>query len=71
MVRLRKDSPGNYIARKRLPEDVRQEYERLYGQSFEAKFYAPASTKRQDAKRQFHEWEAETNEASTRRTACA
>jgi integrase len=61
MVRLRKDNRGNYIARKRLPEDVRQEYGRLYGQSFEAKFYAPASTKRQDAERQFHEWEAETN----------
>jgi hypothetical protein len=61
MVRLRKDSRGNYVARKRLPDDVREEYGRLYGQSFEAKFYAPASTKRPDAERQFHEWEAEIN----------
>jgi hypothetical protein len=61
MVRLRKDSRGNYIARKRLPDDVREEYGLQYGQSFEAKFYASASTKRQDAERQFYEWEAETN----------
>jgi integrase len=61
MVKLRKDSRGNYVARKRLPDDVRQDYGRLYGQSHEVKFHAPASTKRQDAERQFHEWEAETN----------
>ena len=34
---------------------------RLFGPSHEAKFYAPASTKRQDAERQFHEWKAETD----------
>jgi len=61
MVRLRQDSRGNYKARKRLPKDVREEYGRLHGQSFEVKFYRPANTKRHDAERQFHEWEAETN----------
>jgi integrase len=61
MVRLRKDSRGNYVARKRLPDDVRQEYGELHGQSYEVKFYAPASTKRQEAERQFHEWKADTD----------
>ncbi|MFZ0096587.1 MAG: hypothetical protein WAK97_21935, partial [Pseudolabrys sp.] len=61
MVSLLRDTRGNYKARKRLPGDVREEYGRLYGQSFEAKFHAPGDTKRQDAERQFHEWEAETN----------
>src|SRR5262249_17289034 len=61
MVRLRQDSRGNYKARKRLPKDVREEYGRLRRQSFKVKFYRPASTKRHDAERQFHEWEAETN----------
>jgi integrase len=61
MVRLRKDSRGNYVARKRLPDEVRQEYGELHGQSHEVKFHAPASTKRQEAERQFHEWKAETD----------
>ena len=61
MVKLRQDSRGNYKARKRLPKDVSEEYGRLHGQSFEVKFYRPASTKRQNAERDFHEWEAETN----------
>ena len=51
MVRLRQDTRGNYVARKRLPDDVREEYGTLFGQSFEAKFYAPASTKRREAER--------------------
>jgi hypothetical protein len=31
MVKLSQDDKGNYIARKRLPDDVREEYQRLYG----------------------------------------
>jgi integrase/polyhydroxyalkanoate synthesis regulator phasin len=61
MVTLGRDSRGNYKARKRLPDDVRDEYGRLYGPSVEAKFHTPASTKRQEAERQFHEWKAETD----------
>ena len=61
MVSLGRDSRGNYKARKRLPANVREEYGRLYGPSVEAKFHAPASTKRQEAERQFHEWNAETD----------
>jgi len=51
MVTLRQDKRGNYTARKRLPNDVRDEYGRLYGPRIEAKFYAPASTKPQEVKR--------------------
>jgi hypothetical protein len=36
MVTLKKDSNGNFSARKRLPEDVREEYGRQFGQRFEA-----------------------------------
>ena len=53
--------PGQHVARKRLPDDVREEYGTLFGQSFEAKFYAPASTKRREAERLFHEWLADVD----------
>jgi len=59
MVQLRQDSKGNYSARKRLPDDVREEYGRRNGSRFEAKFSVPASTKPQLAKQQFNEWLAE------------
>lgn len=45
MVTRGEDSQGNYKARKRLPDDVRDEYSRLYGSRFGVKFFAPASTK--------------------------
>jgi integrase len=59
MVKLQQDSNGNYRARKRLPEDVREEYSRLYGARHEAKFFAPKNTKSHEAKRLFGEWLAE------------
>jgi hypothetical protein len=59
MVRLRQDGVGNYVARKRLPDDVREEYGRLYGAHHEAKFSAPKSTKSHEAKQRFGEWIAE------------
>jgi integrase len=59
MVSLTRDSKGNYRARKRLPDDVRDHYGDLHGPRVEAKFFAPASTKRQEAERQFGEWKAE------------
>jgi hypothetical protein len=37
MVTLRQDTKGNFGARKRLPDDVREEYGRRHGQRFEAK----------------------------------
>jgi integrase len=59
MVKLQQDSNGNYRARKRLPDDVREEYGRLYGARYEAKFFAPKGTKSHEAKRLFGEWLAE------------
>ena len=61
MASLTQNSNGKYTARKRLPDDVREEYGRLYGAYYEAKFTAPAGTKRYEAERLFHEWQAEVN----------
>jgi integrase len=70
MVTLRQDSRGNYSARKRIPDDVREEYGRLYRARFEAKFSAPASVGLQEAQRRFREWEAKVagNIETIRRT---
>ena len=35
---------------------MREEYGRLYGARYEAKFYAPASTKKHEASQQYREW---------------
>ena len=59
MVKLRQDSRGAYSARKRLPDDVGEEFGRRYGPRLEAKFSAPAGTKPQVAKQLFNEWLAE------------
>ena len=61
MAGLTQDSKGNYRARRRLPNDVREEYGRLYGQRHEAKFYAPATTKPDLAKQLFSGWSAEVD----------
>ena len=59
MVTLRQDTNGNFSARKRLPDDVRDEYGRRYGARFEAKFSAPAKFGAHVAKQKFREWETE------------
>jgi hypothetical protein len=59
MVKLRQDSTGKYIARKRLPDDVREEYGRRHKAHHEAKFSAPASDGPHIAKQKFREWDAE------------
>jgi hypothetical protein len=59
MVSLRQDAKGNFSARKRLPDDVREEYGRRYGQRVEAKFFAPASRSAANAKQEFRDWETE------------
>ena len=59
MAHLQQKPNGSYSARKRLPDDVREEYGRLYGARFEAKFSAPASIGRQAAVQRFRTWEAE------------
>jgi integrase len=45
MVTPRRDSKGNYVVRKRLPDDVREEYSRLYGPRHEVKRSIAAGTK--------------------------
>jgi hypothetical protein len=59
MVKLQQDSKGNFSARKRLPEDVREEYGRRHGARFEAKFSAPAKIGAHVAKQMFRDWETE------------
>ncbi len=59
MVELQQDSNGNYRARKRLPDDVREDYGRLYGARHEAKFFAKASDGRLAALQEFRTWDAE------------
>jgi hypothetical protein len=44
MPTLKQRADGAYTARKRLPNDVREEYGRLYGRSHEDKFFARAGT---------------------------
>jgi hypothetical protein len=50
---------GNFIARKRLPDDVREEYGRRDRAYYEAKFSRPASIGPHVAKQEFREWDAE------------
>jgi len=50
---------GNFSARKRLPDDVREDYGRRYGARFEAKFSAPATVGAHAAKQLFRDWETE------------
>jgi hypothetical protein len=59
MVSLGQDDKGNYKAKKRLPDDIREDYGRLYGQRLVAKFHRPASTKPNVARQEFNEWLAE------------
>jgi hypothetical protein len=59
MAGLTQDSKGNYRVRKRLPDDVRKEYGRLYGPRYEAKFFAPKTLTRHEATRRYGEWIAD------------
>jgi hypothetical protein len=49
MVSLTQDK-GGFYARKRIPNAVRAEYQRLYGQGHEVKFFLPASTPAHEAR---------------------
>lgn len=50
MTSLRRSKAGTYTVRKSIPKDVQDEYQRLYGQRWEAKFSVPAGLRPQDAK---------------------
>jgi integrase len=60
MVGLKRNDNGSWSARKRIPDDVRDEYAALHGPRLEAKFFAPIGTTAPIAKQQFSEWLAET-----------
>ena len=59
MVKLRRSNSGAFTARKGIPKDVRDEYQRLYGQGWEVPFHAEAGTPLSEAKARFNDWLAE------------
>ncbi len=50
LASMTKSKAGSYSVRKGIPADVRDEYERLYGQRWEAKLTLSSSTQPQQAK---------------------
>jgi hypothetical protein len=59
MPALTRASNGTWKARKCIPDDVRSEYKRLYGQGHEAKLTVPAVASASEAKRRYCEWLSE------------
>jgi hypothetical protein len=59
MVALNRAADGRWFARKGIPEDVREDYQRLYGHKREAHLKLPAGTPKHEAKARLGEWEAE------------
>ena len=56
MVKLERRPSGGYSARKRIPNNVREEYAKRYGPKHEAKFSAPVGTDALEARRLYREW---------------
>jgi hypothetical protein len=56
---LRRVASGAFKARKRIPADVRVDYQALYGPAWEVKLTIPAGTTPQRAKALHTEWLAE------------
>ena len=56
VARMKRAKSGAYSARKAIPKDAQDEYNRLYGHRWEAKFSLPASTDRREAKAKYAEW---------------
>ena len=56
---LKRVKSGAFKARKRLPEDVRSEYQALYGSAWEVKLTLPADTSPEKAKALHAAWLAE------------
>jgi hypothetical protein len=59
MITPRISKSRSIIVRKGIPKDVRAEYQRLYGQRWEAKLTLSAAMKPQEAKVRVSEWTAE------------
>ena len=58
MVALSRAKDGRWFARKGIPEDVRDEYARLYGVRREAHLRLPEDTPRHEAKTRLGEWDS-------------
>ena len=59
MVALNRTADGRWFARKGIPQDIREEYARLFGAKREAQLKLPADTPKHEAKARLGEWEAE------------
>jgi len=59
MVALSRATNGRWFARKGIPQDIREEYARLFGAKREAQLRLPADTPKHEAKARLGEWEAE------------
>lgn len=59
MAGLKRLKNGELLARKGIPADVREAYERLYGVRWEAQLRLPAGTSKHEAKTRHGEWLAE------------
>jgi hypothetical protein len=55
-TKLVPNKSGAFVARKRIPEDVQAEYERLYGVKWEARFITSPGTPSRLAHAQHREW---------------
>ena len=63
MVTLRQDNRGNYIARKRLADGVREEYGRLYRRARSRRSSPPVRAfGKQIAQQKFHDWANEVDQ---------
>jgi integrase len=59
MVALKRIADGRWFARKVIPKDVCEEYQRYFGHKAEAHLKLPADTPKYEAKARLGEWEAE------------
>ncbi len=62
MAGLTRSKSGAWKARKGIPADVRAEYRRLFGASWEATWSAPAGLPLAEAKSRYAEWLAEVEQ---------
>ena len=59
MASITRSKSGSWTARKGIPKDVRDDYERLYGYRWEAKLTLPATLRPHQAKAEMAEWVAD------------
>ena len=61
MPSLKQTPDGAFKARKRIPDDVREDFGRLHGQRYEVKLFIEPGTKKHVAQQRYGEWLAEFN----------